>query len=543
MRILAAQINPTIGDIQGNCSKILHALEEAEKQKAEIVITPELALTGYPPEDFLLKKDFIAAVEKALSSLIPKTKKVGLIVGLPRKNLARHGKRLFNSAAVLWEGKLLGYQDKMLLPTYDVFDERRYFEPGEKSLIWNFGNRKIGITICEDIWPHGGGEFAEIYAKDPIETLKGTSLELLVNLSASPYHVGKSPIRQKVASIAAIDLAIPVVLCNQVGGNDSLIFDGSSFLLNLEGKLISSAPAFEEAFTLFDTESALLTLPSKSPWEELFAALVLGIKDYFAKSGFKKACLGLSGGIDSALVACLAVTALGKENVLGIAMPSRYSSPESVQDAEELAKHLDIPLRTISIEGPFSAFLELLAPHFKGIAPDTTEENLQARIRGMLLMAFSNKFGMIVLSCGNKSELAMGYSTLYGDLCGGLAVISDLTKQQVYGLSHWINREQEIIPESTLTKEPTAELKPNQKDSDSLPPYELLDKILVDYIEEGLSKEEILQQGNYSKELVSEIVKKIHLNEYKRRQAPPGLRVSEKAFSKGRHFPIVQKWQ
>lgn len=543
MKIVAAQLNPTIGDIGGNCRKILHSLHWAKGQGASLVVTPELALTGYPPEDFLLMEGFIESVEKALSFLIEHTEEVGLIVGLPRKNPRARGKRLCNSAAVIWKGKLLGFQDKILLPTYDVFDESRYFEPGEKCLPWQVGKLRLGITICEDIWPHGDPAFLPYYLRDPIEELKSSPLDLLINLSASPYHVRKGTLRFKVASRVAQDMKIPLLLCNQVGGNDSLIFDGHSLLIAPSGELLGIAPAFEEKLALFDTLSPPQQASQVDVWEELFLALKLGLRDYFVKSGFTKACLGISGGVDSALVACLAAAALGKENVLGLAMPSRYSSPESLEDAQELSKRLEVPLQVIPIEPIFSPFLDLLAPHFDEKPPDITEENMQARLRGMILMAFSNKFGMIVLSTGNKSELAMGYSTLYGDLCGGLAVISDLTKQQVYGLCRWINREKEIIPSRILTKPPSAELRPNQKDSDSLPPYEILDKIIINYIEEGLSENEIASRENLPLEMVQETTRKILRNEYKRRQAPPGLRISEKAFSKGRHFPIVQKWK
>lgn len=528
MKVLAAQINPIIGDIAGNVKKILRAIDVAKAAGCELVVTPELAVTGYPPEDFLLLHDFIQKAEAALLPLQEASNGIALIVGTLRHNDNKGEKPLYNTAAIFHNGMFIGYQDKTLLPTYDVFDERRYFEPSTKSKPWQIGKYKIGITICEDIW---GG-----YPHDPLQTLN--SIDLLVNLSASPFHSEKIHKRIAVCQKAALALKCPVVLCNQVGGNDSLIFDGCSMMVNANGELTYTAKAFIEENAVIDTTIQAPISLKINDLQNLKEALVLGIKDYFTKQGFKKACIGISGGIDSALVACLAVEALGKDNVLGVAMPSRYSSEESFIDAAELAKNLGIALKTISIEGPFETFLELLDPHFDGKSPNTTEENLQARIRGVILMALSNKHGFIVLSTGNKSELALGYSTLYGDMCGGLAVISDLTKNQVYALSRFINR----IPERILTKAPSAELRPNQKDSDSLPAYDIVDTVLKAYIELGQSPEEIIQNTSIAPEIVHDLIRRIHANEYKRRQSPPGLRVTEKAFSIGRRFPIVQRF-
>lgn len=546
MKVLLAQLNPTIGDLEGNCRKILEAIAEGKKKKCDLVITSELATTGYPPEDFLLLHEFVDAAEKALDLLIEASIGIGVIIGTLRKNSAKSEKGLFNTAAICSEGKLLGYQDKMLLPTYDVFDEKRYFEPGKSTHFWQIGAYRIAITICEDLWQHSQAVQETCYKEDPVLTLKTHSVDfpinLIVNLSASPFHRGKFQTRVNVCSKAAITLKAPLAFCNQVGGNDSLIFDGLSFLVNQEGKLSQIAKGFQEHLFLVDTEKKDLIEPPQNSWEELYQALILGLRDYFQKSGFKKCCIGLSGGIDSALVACLAAEALGKENVMGFYMPSRYSSRESGEDAEALAKKLGIAFQTVPIEEPFQSYLDLLKPHFGDKPFDVTEENIQARIRGMLLMAFSNKLGLIVLSTGNKSELALGYSTLYGDMCGGLAVISDLTKEEVYGLSRWINQKHPLIPERILTKPPSAELKPNQKDSDTLPDYAIVDAVLKDYIEKGLSPKAIAAKHKFPENLVKELVKRIHLNEYKRRQSPLGLRITEKAFSIGRRFPIVQKW-
>lgn len=543
MQILIAQINPTIGDLVGNREKILNGIKTAKELSATIVIFPELSLCGYPPQDLLLLPHFITALNESLESIRKATKGITAIVGTARQTEANAEKHLYNSAAILSDGKLLGYQDKILLPTYDVFVEKRYFEPGAQSRVWEIDNKRIAITICEDLWQHSTLLKETNYARDPINELQKDRPDLLLNLSASPFSLSKKDNRLEACQKAAKTLHCPLILCNQVGGNDGLIFDGHSVYVDSKGNLIQQAKGFEEEFLLIDLDKANKpVIPKREPTEELFKALVLGLKDYFHKSGFKKACLGISGGIDSAVVACIAVEALGSQNVLGIAMPSRYSSKDSFSDAHNLVRNLQIDYREIPIEEPFEAFLSLLEPQFGGLKPDVTEENLQARIRGIILMALSNKLGHIVLSTGNKSELAMGYATLYGDMCGGLAVISDVTKRQVYELAKWINRKREIIPLNTIKKAPSAELRPNQKDSDSLPDYDIVDNVVQAYVEWHLSPKQISEKFQYPIALVEDLIKRIHCNEYKRRQSAPGLRVSEKAFSVGRHFPIVQRW-
>lgn len=530
LRVALAQINVTVGDLPGNARKIIDAIEQAKARGAECVLFSELTLTGYPPEDFLLLPDFVQAALQQLEQIARKTQGIIAIVGTPR--WAQGEKKLYNSAAVIQNGEVIGFQDKWLLPTYDVFDERRYFEPGREQRLWELNGYKVAITICEDIWQHGEMVKETTYERDPVKHLGKP--DLLLNLSASPYNPSQEEKRQEACKAVAESLHCPVYFCNQIGANDSLIFDGGSFVVDKEGNRIGVAKHFEE-------DLYLLTDPSARPLESteaLYQALCLGVRDYFQKQGFTKACLGLSGGVDSALVACIAVEALGKENVLAVAMPSRYSSQESYEDAHTLAARLGMMLQEIPIEKPFCAFLDLLQPFFEEKKPDTTEENIQARIRAIILMALSNKLGYILLSTGNKSELAMGYSTLYGDLSGGLAVISDVTKQQVYALARWIN----IIPERILTKPPSAELKPNQKDSDTLPDYAIIDRVLRLYLEEHCSVEEIVTRTQYERALVQDLIRRIHSSEYKRRQSPPGLRVSEKAFTVGRKFPIVQKW-
>lgn len=542
MRILVAQINPTIGDLVGNGEKIIKAIQHGKRQGADLVVLPELALSGYPPEDFILLPHFIEAIDQRLKEIVQATDEIAVIIGLPRYNPNKLEKTLYNSAALIKNQTIVDFADKILLPTYDVFDERRYFEPGEHAKMWTLNGQKIAITICEDLWQHSGFLQSTSYRRDPILELKEKKPSCLINISASPYSVDKFHTRLQVCLGAARSLECPVILCNQVGGNDSLIFDGCSLHVDPNG-LLQCAKGFEEDEILIDLSQERKPLHIKrDKIEDLYRALVLGVHDYFQKLGFQKACLGLSGGIDSAVVAYITAEALGPKNVLAISMPSRYTSTESMRDAALLAQHLGIEYREISIESPFESYLSVLAPAFKGKAPDLTEENLQARIRGMLLMAFSNKFGYLVLSTGNKSELALGYSTLYGDMCGGLAVIGDLTKQQVYALARWINRKEEIIPSYIIQRPPSAELRPNQKDSDSLPDYAIIDHVLQSYVEEHRSPKWIAEHFQYPLSVVEDLIKRIHYNEYKRRQAPPALRVSEKAFSVGRRFPIVQRW-
>ncbi|MCB1111706.1 MAG: NAD+ synthase [Chlamydiales bacterium] len=539
MKVLLAQINPTIGDFNGNTKKILAYIAKAKASGADIVLFPELAITGYPPEDFLLLDEFLNASDNALEMIISATEGIIAIVGVPR----RDDTWLRNSAAVIEDGELLGFQDKTLLPTYDVFDERRYFEPSSETKLWHLRGKKVAVTICEDLWQHSNLVKFTTYNRDPVEELADLYPDLVLNLSASPFSISKLNKRVAVCTKAAATLGCPVLMTNQVGGNDSLVYAGYSIFSDSDGILCGLAKGFVEDAMLVDLSQKHAAVDiHDDKMSDLYHALVLGLHDYFHKSGFSRACLGLSGGIDSALVACIAADALGSDNVLGVTMPSRYSSESSIADAEALAKNLKIPFEQIPIESPFQAYLNLLQPQFKGMEEDATEENLQARIRGMIMMALSNKLGYVVLSTGNKSEMAMGYATLYGDMAGGLGVINDVTKQQVYGLSRWINKDREIIPWNTINKPPSAELRPNQKDSDTLPDYEIIDNVLQGYVEEHHSPEEIARQHGYDLNLVNDLIKRIHRNEYKRRQSPPGLRVSEKAFSVGRRFPIVQRW-
>lgn len=543
MRIYVSQLNPTIGDLEGNTDSIISSISAAKAAGADLVIFPELSICGYPPEDFLLLSHFLEGIQKQLNRVIKACDGITVIIGTIRENPSERGKRLFNSAAVIQNAKLLGFQDKLLLPTYDIFDERRYFEPGKEISPWEICGQRVGITVCEDIWQHSGLVSSSSYHLDPINELKNVNVDLLINISSSPFSICKYDTRFKVCSEAAKSLSCPVILCNQAGANDNLIFDGYSIYMDSQGTLINHAKGFVADQFLVDT--SIKEKPSSytyNPVEGLYQALVTGVKDYFRKQGFTKACLGLSGGIDSAVVACIAAEALGGENVLCISMPSRYSSESSLSDAKSLALKLGAENKVISIENPFQSYLDLLEPHFENKKSDATEENLQARIRGMILMATSNKHGYILLSTGNKSELAMGYSTLYGDMCGGLSVISDVSKGEVYDLARWINRNEEVIPENTIVKPPSAELRPNQKDSDSLPDYAIIDTVLKEYVEEHVDPKQIAEKHGIDQLLVNDLVRKIHFNEYKRRQSPPGLRVSEKSFSAGRRFPIVQGW-
>lgn len=543
MRIILAQINPIVGSLAYNIQKICSCIDQAKKQKADLIVFPEMALIGYPPEDLLLLPSFIQAVQKGLQQVIDHSQGIAVVLGTVRENLEKGEKRLHNTAAIFEDGKWIGYQDKSLLPDYDVFSERRYFEPAHSSRLWTLRGQSVAITICEDIWQHAEAVEYSWYPLDPILELKAKKPAFVLNLSASPFYQGRQSTRLNVCKKTAQTLSCPVFLCNQVGGNDSLIFDGCSLYVNASGELLAYGKAFEEDLLCVDLEKKTppLQLPSSSV-EELYRALVLGIRDYFQKQGFVKATFGLSGGVDSVVVACLAVEALGKENVLALFMPSRYTREESVIDSQKVAQNLGISLKEISIEKPFQCFLDLLSPHFKGVEQGVAEENLQARIRGTLLMAFSNKFSYLVLSTGNKSEMAMGYATLYGDMCGGLAVLNDVTKDQVYALAHYINEKDEKIPKRVIERPPSAELRDHQKDTDSLPDYSIVDKVLRGYVEQHLSPEEIAEKHKLPISLVKELVRKIHLNEYKRRQAPPGLRVTKKAFTVGRRFPIVQHW-
>lgn len=545
MKILVAQLNPIVGDLDGNTAKILASLEEGRKRGVDLVMFGELTLCGYPPEDLVYHNTFLDSMELHLERIIKGSKGIAAIVGLVRRNLGEGEKHLLNSAAVINDGHLLGFQDKWLLPTYDVFEERRYFEPGKKTQIWEIGGKRVGLIICEDIWQHAGYVGYTQYGRDPVEALVEHKPDVLLNISASPYQFQKPDIRVNVCGKAAKTLQCPVVMCCQVGANGQIIFDGYSVYVNEKRELCQLAKGFEEDAMVVDLEAELCSVPFEyETMTTLLRALELGVKDYFAKCGFSKALLGLSGGIDSALVAYIAARALGPENVLGVSMPSKYTSSGSQSDAVTLAKNLGIDFLEIPIKEPFDAFTHLLEPHFQGKKPDIAEENLQARIRGIILMALSNKHGYIVLSTGNKSEVALGYSTLYGDMCGGLGVIGDVTKTKVYDLCRHINalEKKEVILNSILDRPPSAELRPDQMDLDSLPEYGVVDNVLEGYVEDYLSIDEISEKYQIPREEVLELIQKIHLAEYKRRQGPPILRVSKKSFGVGRRYPIVQKW-
>ena len=544
MKIALAQINTTVGDIEGNEARILTAYRRGQQMGVDLVVFPELAIAGYPPRDLLLKNAFIPRNLAALHRLAAATDKTGLLVGYVGQNAKRPGREAFNSVALLQEGRLLASRTKTLLPTYDVFDEDRYFEPGVENKPIEFNGVKIGLTICEDIWNDEDFWPERRYRRNPAIDLIEAGAQILFNVSASPWHLGKNKTRFDMLSSLATKFGKPVIYCNLVGGNDELIFDGGSLAFNSQGQLVAQGRLFEEDFVVLDldAETAPIEPEQSADEEKLYHALVLGVRDYLHKCGFKSAVLGLSGGIDSALVACLAAEALGPENVHGISLPSQFSSQGSLDDARELAKNLGIRYDVIPIQPGFLAVKNQLQEVFAGRAEDTTEENIQARLRGVILMALSNKFGSLVLTTGNKSEMAVGYCTLYGDMCGGLAVINDLPKMTVYRLSQWINREREIIPTASITKPPSAELRPNQTDQDSLPPYEVLDAILEAYVVQGQSQAQIAAAG-YDPAVVQRIVRLINISEYKRRQAAPGLKVTTKAFGIGRRIPIAQKFR
>jgi len=539
MKIAISQINPIIGDIKGNTDKILSYISKAKKEDCELIIFPELSILGYPPRDLLLRNDLLKKVDEIIKEkILPESKDIGILLGAP---LCKDG-RIYNSALLFYHEKIFGYQHKTLLPSYDVFDETRYFKPANYRHPIIFKGVNLGITVCEDIWNDKDYWNRKIYEIDPLEELISQGAEIIINISASPYYYGKIKLRLDMLSYIAQKYKRPIVYVNQVGGNDELIFDGSSLVITEDGKIAWRGKSFEEDFGIVDFENLSFVKDInfiKEDIEFIYKALVLGIKDYFLKLGFKKAVVGLSGGIDSSVTAVLAVSALGPENVLGVSMPSRYSSEGSIKDAEKLAKNLGIDFRIIPIERIFKSYLETFNPNGNPLM-DLAEENLQARIRGNILMFISNREGYLVLTTGNKSELAVGYCTLYGDMAGGLAVIGDVPKMMVYELAKFINREREIIPQSVLTKVPSAELRPNQKDEDSLPPYPILDQILKAYIEDNLSIEEIVEKG-FERSLVEEVIKKIDSAEYKRRQAPPVLKVTTKAFGMGRRMPIVWK--
>ncbi|MDP8207394.1 MAG: NAD+ synthase [Candidatus Electryonea clarkiae] len=547
MKIVLAQLNPTVGDVRNNLAKLITTIENVPVNSADLLVTPELYLCGYPPKDLLSFPWFIDQLSDAVEELkqFSKTRPdIGILVGTVRNNGRTSGKGLCNSAVLVSEGEIRFARDKQLLPTYDVFDEDRYFDEGDSCEIFEFHNTKLGISICEDAWNDPEFENSLKYDFNPIELLARRGAEVFINLSASPYHLGKESNRYHRFVFHAQKWSKPFIFVGQVGANDDLIFDGLSMAFDAEGRLIKSLPLFKEKSIIINTDlpSENGSLPTISKIDSLRMALVLGIKDYMKKTGFNAAVLGLSGGIDSALVACLAVDALGKENVRCITMPSIYSSSGSVEDSLILAKNLGIRCDRIPIKGIFDCYNDALKESFDGFDDDVTEENLQARIRGTLLMAYSNKFGSILLTTGNKSEMAVGYCTLYGDMNGGLAVISDLPKLMVYELARWYNRNKELIPESILLKASSAELRPDQEDQDTLPPYEQLDDILELYLEEFKSGTEMVNAG-HDPQLVQWVTRAVDINEYKRNQAPLGLRVTSKAFGSGRRMPIAGKWK
>jgi len=546
VRIALAQINPVIADIQGNREKILSYIARASEGGAELVIFPEMATIGYPPMDLLEKKKLIDDNLESIAEIAGFCKGIAAVCGYVEYD-PDNPFMLFNSAAFMADGRIVSSHRKTLLPTYDVFDELRYFSPSRTQEPVNHMGRSIGITVCEDIWNDLDyqSEFMGLrkYQVDPVQNLSDRGIDLLVSINASPYVRGKNTVKWAMISEIARKHKVPVIYVNQVGGNDSLIFDGNSACFNAGGELLARAHGFEEDLVIFDdTQAKPIEFPREDELEDIRRALVLGLRDYVRKCGFRGAVLGLSGGIDSALTAALAVQALGPENVTGITMPSPFSSRGSVEDSKRLAKNLGIRIEQVRIHELYALYKKVLRPLFAGRPEDVTEENIQARIRGTILMAVSNKFGGLLLTTGNKSELSMGYCTLYGDMSGGLAVISDLPKTLVYRLAAHINRDGEIIPPDTITKPPSAELRENQRDEDSLPPYDLLDRILECYIERSMSAEEIIRQG-LPEDAVREVLRKVDRNEYKRRQSPPGLKVTSKAFGIGRRIPIAQRYK
>ncbi len=554
MRLGLAQLNPTVGDLAGNRRKILDAYAALVAQGAQLVAFPELAVCGYPPRDLLFKRRFVADVAESLAEIAAAVGAVPALIGTVEPNPSGRGRPFFNSAAFCYRGKVGTMARKCLLPTYDVFDEDRYFEPGNAPTVIEHAGHRIAVTICEDIWTHPTLSTRRLYTgRTPIEQLAGSKCDFMVNLSASPWHSTKEDVRQNfVVSDAARSLGCPVAYVNCAGGNDELIFDGRSLVCDAQGRIVAGLAAFAEDQRVVEVKSNVGTnAPFGAPslhrtfaqdeLKDMFDALVLGLRDYAHKSGFQRALIALSGGIDSAVVGVIAAAAFGPENLMGVSLPSAISSDHSREDARRLAENLGIRFETIGIADAVAACETSLGPIFAGRPRDVAEENIQARVRGVLMMALSNKFGSILLTTGNKSEMAVGYCTLYGDMCGGLAVISDVFKMQVYALARWINREKEIIPASSIDKPPSAELRPDQTDQDSLPPYEMLDAILKGYVEEGLSRRDLIAQG-FAEAVVNDIVRRVDLNEYKRKQAAPGLKITPLAFGVGRRIPIVQKY-
>lgn len=546
MRVTIAQLNPLVGDLEGNLQRVLEALPQAQAEGAELIVFSELLLTGYPPRDLLNHGHFRLAVQETLAQLLAASRDypgLGILVGLPVPTGQATGRGLYNAAVLVADGHLVGTRAKTLLPTYDVFDEDRYFDSAPSIEPLAFAGERLGISVCEDAWSDSELAPAErSYQTDPIAELAAAGATVLINLSASPYQVGKEQVRHDLITRHARQHGLPFVYVNQVGGNDELVFDGRSLACDGQGHPLAVLPGFAEGLTTLDTTAA--GEPGRYVAAEPIAtvgdALVLGLRDYLRKCGFSRTVIGLSGGIDSAVVCVLAVQALGAANVMGLAMPSRYSSPGSVNDANRLAQNLGIAFQIVSIDPVFEAYEKTLQELFAGTPPGVAEENIQSRIRGNLLMALSNKYGSLVLSTGNKSELAVGYGTLYGDMSGGLSVLADVPKGLVYELAHYLNREGEVIPPDSLTKAPSAELRPDQTDQDTLPPYPVLDQIIQLYVEEQRCAAEIIATG-LEAEVVHWVIRTIDRNEYKRRQAAPGLRVTSKAFGMGRRMPIAAK--
>jgi NAD+ synthase (glutamine-hydrolysing) len=543
VKIALGQINPTVEDFAGNAAKIVDFSRRAQAGGAGLILFPELSVCGYPPRDLVERPSFVAHNQEAVERIAGETRGMAVICGLVTPAKADTGKSVMNSAALLQDGKVAFVQSKMLLPTYDVFDEMRNFAPALEQKLFGFCGKQMALTICEDAWNDKHFWNKRLYRFDPVEALVHAGGNFVLNISASPFWLGKRELRREMLASIARNYKVPVVMVNQVGGNDSLIFDGSSFVIGPDGSVVAQAKSFEEDLICFDPNELKGDLHEQIEGEEASAyfALVLGTRDYVHKCGFRKVIVGLSGGIDSALTAAIAVDALGPENVIGVGMPGPYSSQGSIDDARSLAEHLKIRFELLPISDIYASYKKVLSRVFAGLKEDETEENLQSRARGMLLMALSNKFGAIVLSTGNKSELGVGYCTLYGDMVGGLAVISDVPKTMVYRLSRYVNSRREVIPQSSLEKPPSAELRADQKDSDTLPPYEVLDAILEDYIEDSHSAERIAADRKFDLDLVRRVIRMVDRAEYKRQQAAPGLKISGKAFGYGRRFPIAAK--
>jgi NAD+ synthase/NAD+ synthase (glutamine-hydrolysing) len=543
VKIALGQINPTVGDFSGNAAKIVDFSRQAQAAGAGLILFPELSVCGYPPRDLVERTSFVARNRQTVEQIAVQTQGIAVVCGLVTPAPPDAGRSAMNSAALLIDGKVAFIQSKMLLPTYDVFDEMRNFAPAKNQELFSFCGNRMALTICEDAWNDKHFWPKRLYNVDPVESLIKAGGNFVLNISASPFWIGKRELRRDMLASIARQHQVPVVLVNQVGGNDSLVFDGSSLVLNREGQVIAQGKSFEEDLIYFDSQNLSGEMHEQIVGDDasVYSALVLGTRDYMHKCGFQKAIIGLSGGIDSALTAVIATDAVGAANVIGVGMPGPYSSQGSIDDARSLAKNLGIRFELLSINPAYEAYRQTLRDVFAGQKEDVTEENLQSRARGALLMALSNKFGAIVLSTGNKSELGVGYCTLYGDMVGGLAVISDVPKTLVYRVSEYVNSRRAVIPQATLEKAPSAELRPNQKDSDSLPPYEVLDAVLEDYVEDSHPAERIAADRGLDIELVKRVMRMVDRAEYKRQQAAPGLKISPKAFGYGRRFPIAAK--